>query len=187
MEIVLASQLRTVHYSGGADEGLLRVLLEHHARLEVSVMDIPDRWGGGRNYFWEKGMPEPPDKPDWLKAVPMYQEGAPYHDILLQDWAWSSTDEFQRIVAFTGNKPPQMVILFGSACLVEVGLERAWEHNELKIKKHPIYQEIVMSHPAYTWTTHEGLQVGRWQPSLVSTLELDEAEKKIKANPINLT
>ena len=79
VEIIRSSGLRTVHYPGGADEGLLRAIIGHRPPLEVSVMDMPDRWGTGYAFFYEErevGNCLPRELPDWLEGIPFYQEVA---------------------------------------------------------------------------------------------------------------
>ena len=136
METVLASPFRAVHYIGGADEGLLRSLLAYRGRLEVTVMDMPDRWGTGACFWWEEGSPEPPSRPDWLEGIPFYQEGAADHDILLRDWAWDYEGQLAAMVAFTGRRPPKLTLLFGQA-------------------------ELYAEHPEYAWETKGELRIGR--------------------------
>jgi hypothetical protein len=167
MEIVLALPFRTVHYTGWADEGLLRALLAYRERLEVTVMDMPDRWSLGRSFFWEEGMGEPPDRPEWLEGVPFYQEGASDHEIALRDCPWDSLDQFDRIVAFTGCRPPKLVLLFGRADQVKTGEERIWEDGELKLKTMDLFEPLTNTHPGYDWETLGDLRVGRWKESLM--------------------
>ncbi len=50
LEAIASSGHRTLHYTGAADEGLLRALLAFDPKLELSVMDMPDRHP---NYDWE--------------------------------------------------------------------------------------------------------------------------------------
>jgi hypothetical protein len=180
MEIILASPFRTVHYTGGADEGLLRALLADRKRLEVTVMDMLDRWSSGWSFFWEEGMGEPPDRPEWLEGVPFYQEGASDHEIALRDWPWESLDQFDRIVAFTGCRPPKLVLLFGRAGRVETGKERIHEDGELKLKTRDVHEPLIITHPAYDWETLGVLRVGRWKAGVKSAHENRETRRARK-------
>jgi hypothetical protein len=167
MEIVLVSPFRTLHYTGGADEGMLRALLADRERLEVTVMDLPDRWGSGWSFFWEEGKGELPARPEWLEGVPFYQEGASDHEIALRDCPWDSLDQFDLIVAFTGCRPPKLVLLFGRAGMVKTGEERIWEDGEWKLKKLDLFKPLTITHPAYDWETLGDLRVGRWKEGLM--------------------
>jgi hypothetical protein len=180
MEIILASPFRTVHYTGGADEGLLRALLADRKRLEVTVMDMLDRWSSGWSFFWEEGMGEPPDRPEWLEGVPFYQEGASDHEIALRDWPWESLDQFDRIVAFTGCRPPKLVLLFGREGRVETGKERIHEDGELKLKTRDVHEPLIITHPAYDWETLGELRVGRWKAGVKSAHEKRETRRARK-------
>jgi len=180
MEIILASPFRTVHYTGGADEGLLRALLADRKRLEVTVMDMLDRWSSGWSFFWEEGMGEPPDRPEWLEGVPFYQEGSSDHEIALRDWPWESLDQFDRIVAFTGCRPPKLVLLFGRTGRVETGKERIHEDGELKLKTRDVHEPLIITHPAYDWETLGELRVGRWKAGVKSAHENRETRRARK-------
>ncbi|CAN5888073.1 hypothetical protein BH11VER1_BH11VER1_06690 [soil metagenome] len=162
IEVILASPFRTVHYSGAADEGLLRALLADRERLEVSVMDMPDRWGTGYAFWYDKaefGNCLPRARPDWLEDVPFYQEGAPDHDIALHDWPWSSFDQLARIVAFTGRRPSKLLLLFGHADCNIVGVEGISESGKWERKE--ILRPAPIHHPAYEWETLGDFHVGR--------------------------
>jgi hypothetical protein len=111
---ITSSGLRTVHYTGAANEGLLRALVAHEPKLEVSVMDMPDRWGTGYAFWYDEaefGNCLPRDRPAWLESIPFYQEGASDHEIGIRDWPWDSADQLEQIVAFTGRKPPTLWFL----------------------------------------------------------------------------
>jgi|GEM_PF-4229896 len=54
LDIIRCSGFRTVHYTGRADENLLRGLLGVQPSLEVSVMDMPDRWGTGYAFHYDE-------------------------------------------------------------------------------------------------------------------------------------
>jgi hypothetical protein len=57
--------------------------------------------------------------PEWLDGIPSYFEGAPEHDVLLQDIPWQYEGQFDAIVAFESRPAPLCVVLFGEA-------ERIW-------------------------------------------------------------
>lgn len=160
MGIVLASPYRSLHYTGSADEGLMRALLADRERLEISAMDMPNRWGGATRFFWDEfescGMPYP-ECPDWLEHVTFYQEGAADHDIALRDWPWGSPHQFRKIVAFTGQQPPRLVLLFGLADLGTV-------------------------HRSYHWERREGLTIGRWREGYRSAFDPHRALRRLSSN-----
>jgi len=182
MEILLASPYRTVHYVGQADEGLLRALLADRERLKVTVMDMPDRWKTGYAFCYDEdefGKHLPRERPDWLEGVPFHQEGAPDHDILIQDWPWDSYDQLENTVAFEGRRPPKWLLLFGFADRNIVGVEGVsengrWEREEI-LRPAPIH------HPAYVWENSGGLHVGRWKPEVVSVYEKRQQERESSA------
>lgn len=172
VEIIRSSGLRTVHYTGGADEGLLRALIGHRPPLEVSVMDMPDRWGTGYAFFYEErefGNCLPRERPDWLDGIPFYQEGAPDHDIGLRDWPWDSCDHLERIVTFSGRSAPKLLLLFGYADSNFVGVEGVSENG--KWERTEILRPMPFRHPAYDWEGREQLWVGRWKAGFTSAAE----------------
>jgi hypothetical protein len=178
MEIVLASPFRTLHYTGGADEGMLRALLADRERLEVTVMDMPDRWETGYAFWYDErefGGRLPRERPEWLEGVPFYQEGASDHEIALRDWPWESLDQFDRIVAFTGCRPPKLVLLFGQADTAQVGTTRVWNYSAHDVEERDNFEKLTLMHPAYDWETLGDLRVGRWKAGVKSAHEKREA------------
>jgi hypothetical protein len=89
----------------------------------------------------------------------------------LRDWPWESLDQFDRIVAFTGCRPPKLVLLFGRAGRVETGKERIHEDGELKLKTRDVHEPLIITHPAYDWETLGELRVGRWKAGVKSAHE----------------
>lgn len=76
--------IRSAHYVGMADEGLIRAL-QAEPGLELSIMDYFDRWGGSTRFFeGGEGLQMPPC-PDWLQDVTCYHEGFPKADLLVWD------------------------------------------------------------------------------------------------------
>jgi hypothetical protein len=168
MEIVLDSPFRTVHYTGGADESLLRALLADRERQEVTVMDVMNRWGSATRFFgdeFERSGMEFLEVPDWLEGVSFYQEGAPDHEIGLRDWPWDSHDQLSEIVGFAGRSPPKLLLLFGLADCSIVGVEGLSESGKWERKE--ILRSAPIHHPAYEWETLGDLRVGRWKESLM--------------------
>jgi hypothetical protein len=162
LEAVSFSGLRTVHYTGAADEGFLRALVAHQPKLEVSVMDMTNRWGSSTRFFWdeyESSGIEYPECPDWLEDICFYQEGAPDHEIDIRDWPWDSSDQLERIITFTGRKPPKMLVLTGLAlmntCTVS-GMfdENSWEDRE-------ILRSMPFKHPDFEWQEIGEIWIGR--------------------------
>ena len=173
LDIIRGSGFRAVHYTGRADENLLRGLLGAQPSLEVSVMDMPDRWGTGYAFHYDEsefGNNLPRDRPDWLEGIPFYQEGASEHEIGIYDWPWCSSHQFQRMTAFTGRQPPRMVILFGNARIVEAG--EAWMQVEDSVwGKRRQYKPIRIRQPSYLWQTIDAIRIGRWKDGVISAYE----------------
>ena len=172
MEIILSSGLRSVHYTGGADEGLLRALIAQRPLLEVSAMDIPNRWGSVTRLYWDEyegcGL-EYPERPDWQEDVPFYGEGAPAHEVGIQDWPWYHPEQFWEIVAFKVRRPPLLVIHFGRADTVVVEEAFYWEDGERRLRQQ--IEKCMIDHPSYTWEEHDGLRIGRWKKGVVSAYD----------------
>lgn len=173
LDIIRGSGYPTVHYTGRADENLLRGLLGMQPALEVSVMDMPDRWGTGYAFHYDErefGKNLPRERPDWLEGIPFYQEGAPAHEIGIYDWPWYSSHQFQGMTAFTGRQPPRMVILFGNARLVEAG-EAYVEIEKNHYGKRQQYKPIRIRQPSYRWQTVDAIRIGRWKDGVISAYE----------------
>ena len=176
MEIILSSGLRSVHYTGSADEGLLRAMIAHKPLLKVSVMDMPDRWGTGYAFWYDErefGNCLPRERPDWLDGVPFYQEGAPDHEVGIRDCPWDSARQFWKIVAFTGRRPPLIVIHFGKADTVDAYV---CEDGESRLSE-PVEKRMI-DHPSYTWEEHNGLRIGRWKSGVVPAYENDREKHR---------
>ena len=163
LQVVRESGFQSVHYTGRADEGLLRGLLGMRPALKVTVMDIPDRWKTG-SAFWDddEELEDIPcrRRPDWLEGVPFYQEGAPAHDVSVRDWPWDSNDQLKRIVEFSARRRPRLIILFGDAEFHQNPREALAYGQERKSRDtlHP----ASFRHPAYDWQHREPFWIGRW-------------------------
>ena len=165
LSCIKSSGYRTVHYTGAADEALLRALLTDPSELEISVMDMPDRWGTGFAFFYdEREFPDNPpcDRPDWLDGIPFYQEGAPDHEIVIYDWPWTASDRIDRMVRLAGRKAPSMLIILGLAHLCEVAYFGELENGEFG--RGSMLREAPFRHPSYAWEHHEGVWIGKWIP-----------------------
>jgi hypothetical protein len=79
-------EFRTIHYIGYADDVLLKALIRE-ARYTLSLMDYWDRhYREAIDFCKEEGLDHSdPVVPDWLDGIPTYIEGAPLHEVLLQD------------------------------------------------------------------------------------------------------
>jgi len=183
LALIAESGYRRVHYTGSAEVGLLRALLAVDPPLEVSVMDMDDRWERGFAYFWEEdefpGIPCP-EKPEWLGGVSFYQEGAPDHEIGLRYWPWDSCDQLERIVAFTGRKASTLLILFGDADKNFVGVSGIFEDGgewETRYKLCP----APFRHPSYDWETPGGLKIGRWKHGIESAFERRQRKRDARS------
>jgi hypothetical protein len=157
LAVISASGLRTVHYTGAADEGLLRALLAHEPKLEISAMDMANRWGGGTRFFWDEfadlGM-EYPECPDWQKDVVFYQEGAPDHEIAIQDWPWYADYVMKKFISSSHRKPPTVFLLTGYALFAEA------DNKESEPEKTKILRPFHFKHPAYDWEQRGDVWVG---------------------------
>lgn len=76
--------------------------------VNVSIMDMPDRWGTGFAFFYDEAeFPgiQCPQHPDWLEGITSYQEGAPdCPDVWGQDWPWDRPHQMARIAIFRRAK-----------------------------------------------------------------------------------
>jgi hypothetical protein len=100
--------VRSAHYIGNADRALIEGLVGILGKDGVSIMDMPNRLGGGTRYFWDEfessGM-EFPESPDWLEGICSYQEGAPNPPhLLIRDTPWDHRLQLRRIIACHGRK-----------------------------------------------------------------------------------
>jgi len=183
LDIIRASGFRTVHYTGRADESLLRGLLGVQPSLEVSVMDMPDRWGTGYAFHYDEsdfGNNLPRDRPDWLEGIPFYQEGSSEHEIAIYDWPWNSFDQLDQIVKFTGRQPAKLIILFGDGLVNEVGVEGMSETGEWERKT--ILRPMPFKHPKYDWEQIEDIWIGRWREGVISSYERAQRRRVRKQN-----
>lgn len=159
---IASSGHRTVHYTGAAGEGLLRALLASEPKLELSVMDMPDRWKTGFAFWWdEREFPNTPcpERPEWLEDVPFYQEGAPDHEIAFRDWPWDSSDQLGKIIAFTGRKPPGMFILTGLALMSQCSVSGVFENGQYETRQ--ILRPMPFKDPNYDWEENGEIWIGR--------------------------
>lgn len=173
ISVIRSSGLRSVHYIGGADENLLRGLIDIQPPLEVSAMDMPDRWRTGFAFFWDEvDFPKTPcpEQPEWLSGILFYQEGAPDHEIGIFDWPWHSRDQLREIVRFTGRKPPALLILIGDALSYEENVQ-AWfpERQEWGEKK--VLHPCNFKHTSYDWEQLGEIWIGRWKSGKISYYE----------------
>ena len=133
----------TVHYCGYADEVLIRALVRE-GRYTLSLMDYWDRHGRESLAFLEEEGLDPSQivVPEWLDGIPTYIEGAPRHQVLLQDIplfgpqldlrrddddnrtrrvAASANGHNSSLELNTGRHRPECVILFGKAACAPNG------------------------------------------------------------------
>ena len=166
LEVIRDSGYLTVHYTGRADENLLRGLLGMQPALEVSGMDMPDRWKSGSRYFWDEREAcgsEYPECPDWLEGILFYQEGASEHEIAIRDWPWHSSDQMDRIIRSNPRRPPpKLWILFGFADMTEVGFAGIGESGEWE--RGSMLGAAPFRHKSYDWKRLGEIWVGRRIP-----------------------
>ncbi len=98
----------SAHYMGNADRALIEGLVDILGKEGVSIMDMPNRWGGGTRYFWDEfesaGM-DCPERREWLEDVVSYQEGGPDPPyLLIRDTPWDHRLQLRRIIAFHQRK-----------------------------------------------------------------------------------
>jgi len=112
-ELLSARAVTSVHYAGYAHESVLR-LLHRHLGTAFTVMDYPDRYSTGAEFFWEgEGGYPGPGRPDWLEGVAFCQEGIPAADLLIFDVPWSAPDQLSAILE---RHRPQHLLLADEAC-----------------------------------------------------------------------
>jgi len=177
---ITSSGRSTVHYTGAADEGLLRALVAHEPKLEVSVMDMPDRWGTGYAFHYDErefGQNLPRERPEWLEGIPFYQEGASDHEIAIRDWPWGSSDQMDRIIRFSPRRPPpKLWILFGLADMTEVGYEGIGNNGEWE--RGSMLRPAPFRHPSYEWEKRGAVWIGRWIPDQLPLEPYPEDEEE---------
>jgi hypothetical protein len=129
------SNFKMVHYVGYADERLIKSLIAEK-RYAISLMDYWDRYHR-EVHFWDGDELDLSHLvvPEWLDGIPSYFEGAPEHDVLLQDIPWQYEGQFDAIVAFESRPAPLCVVLFGEA-------------------------EMDTGHPSYSWQQTAFLRIG---------------------------
>jgi hypothetical protein len=106
-------EFRTIHYIGYADDELIKSLIrEGHYKL--SLMDYWDRHHREKiGFLAEEGLDHSHlVVPDWLDDIPTYIEGAPQHEVLLQDIPWLE-GQLERLDSRRGH--PACIVLFGEA------------------------------------------------------------------------
>ncbi|TAE91789.1 MAG: hypothetical protein EAZ81_05095 [Verrucomicrobia bacterium] len=178
---ISTSGLRTVHYTGAADEGLLRALLAHQPKLEISAMDMANRWGSSTRFFWDEfadlGL-EYPECPDWLQDVAFYEEGAPDHEISIRDWPWDSATQLKRIVSFASRKPPTIMIVTGFALqyieLVKISI------NHKVTASQQILLPMKIQHAKYHWEQIDDVWIGRWKDGELSAYDRRQNKRSKK-------
>jgi hypothetical protein len=100
--------VRSAHYVGNADRGLIEGLTGIVGKEALSIMDYPDRWQTSFAFWWDErefpGIPCP-ERPEWLEGISCYEEGGPAcPDLWIHDIAWSPSRQLARILAFTNRK-----------------------------------------------------------------------------------
>jgi hypothetical protein len=102
-----------VHYIGYADARLIKAL-KAERRYVLSLMDYWDRHHRESHFFNDEGLDlSGLVVPDWLDGIPSYFDGAPRHEVLLQDMPWME-GQLERLQS-PGS--PDCIVLFGNADL----------------------------------------------------------------------
>ena len=162
VEIIRYSGMKVVHYVGDADERLMKAILDLGDDYQLSVMDEADSWGCYfQSWAHEEGYETPQDRrPDWLKRVAFYFEGAPFHkEILIRDWAWDGLHHYDSI------KSLRLMILFGEGTKYSLPWEEIRDIDGRMERKEKIpyeekYADIPKKNPSYDWAVSGDLQVG---------------------------
>ncbi|MEY4569252.1 MAG: hypothetical protein RLZZ398_691 [Verrucomicrobiota bacterium] len=123
--------IRSAHYVGNADRGLIEGLSEMLGKDAVSIMDVTDRWRTDFAFWWdERDFPNTPcpECPDWLEGISSYQEGGPHPPyLLIRDTPWDHRLQLRRIIACHGRKDrhiPGVALIGGGR---EVSLPRHYK------------------------------------------------------------
>jgi len=100
--------IRSVHYVGNADRGLIEGLSGMLGKECVTLMDVSNRWGSGSRYFWdefESSGAEFPECPEWLEDIDCYEEGAPEtFDLLIRDIRWDTAGQLAAMIKSRSRK-----------------------------------------------------------------------------------
>ncbi len=114
--------VRSAHYVGNADRGLIEGLTSIVGKEALSIMDMPDPWKTGFAFWWDErefpGIPCP-ERPEWLEGISCYQEGGPDEaDLMIWETPWNRASQLLRIIGFRrrrGYRPFPQVVLLGEA------------------------------------------------------------------------
>lgn len=128
--------IRSVHYVGNADRGLIEGLSGMLGKEWVTLMDVSNRWGSGSRYFWgdfESSGAEFPECPEWLEEVVCYEEGAPEtFDLLIRDIRWDTAGQLAAIIKSRSREHPSIphvvALLDARNVRTPAGYSR-WEHG----------------------------------------------------------
>jgi hypothetical protein len=165
LALVQEHGIRSAHYVGNADRGLIEGLSGVLGKHAVSIMDMPDRWRAGAA-FWRDEHEYPgipcPERQEWLEDIACYQEGAPEHELALRDYPWDSSDQLDRSVRFPGRVPPKLWILFGFADMTRVGDEGIGDDG--KWERGSMLRPAPFLHKSYEWERLGDIWAGRWIP-----------------------
>lgn len=113
--------IRSAHYVGHADRGLIEGLSGILGKEAVSIMDVADRWKTGFAFWWEeRDFPNTPcpERPEWLEGVSCYQEGGPKPPyLLIRDVPWEHRLQLRRIIAHHGRRDCHIpgIVMIGAA------------------------------------------------------------------------
>lgn len=123
---ILGIRVRSVHYVGYADEGLIRALMRIR-ETKLSLMDYWDRYHRGAHFFNDdeadmSGL----ETPSWLDGIEMSHEGVPRSQALIWDMPWHHPDELAELLR--RRQPPRHLILEGQAVLRELPANYDWMH-----------------------------------------------------------
>jgi hypothetical protein len=103
LAFVREHDIRSAHYVGNADRGLIEGLSGMLGKDAVSIMDVADRWRTGFAFWWdERDFPNTPcpEPPEWLEGISSYQEGGPNPPyLLIRDTPWDHRLQLRRIIA----------------------------------------------------------------------------------------
>jgi len=153
---------RTLHYLGYADDELIKALIREE-RYTISLMDYWDRHHRETiDFLSEEGIDHSHlVVPDWLNGIPTYIEGAPRHEVLLQDIPWLD-GQLDRLESYSGRENPRrmsMSVALGGRRGAALETDRGDRNAPPCIVLFGDAQSDA-SHPRYDWRTLDSLRVG---------------------------
>jgi len=162
-------QFKAIHYLGYADDELCKSLIRE-GRYTLSLMDYFDRHHReGISFCMEEGYDHSDlVVPDWLDGIPTYIEGAPPHEVLLQDIPWLG-GQLDRIAPETPPPSNQRILSMALGSKANTLAVRRVDRSPKCIILFGEGDRDAL-HPAYAWREIDSLRIGlkvdtSWQPN----------------------